>query len=92
LGYVYKKTCKFDAAVKSYLKVKEISHNLGEKEEEANACFMLGGIFQEMKQHEKAIEFFEKAIIVNKKFGKYRNTNEGNSGIRNIVFNFGSSF
>jgi tetratricopeptide (TPR) repeat protein len=66
LGYVYKKTCNFDAAVKSYLKVKEISHNLGEKEE-ANACFMLGGIFLEMKQHEKAIEFFEKAIIVNKK-------------------------
>jgi tetratricopeptide (TPR) repeat protein len=54
----------FDAAVKSYLKVQKISHNLGEKKEEANACLMLGDTFQELMQHEKAIESYQTTLNI----------------------------
>jgi tetratricopeptide (TPR) repeat protein len=64
LGYVYYETCKYDAAVKSYLKVQEISHDLGEKKEEANACLMLSDSFQKLKEQEKAIEFSKKAVNI----------------------------
>ena len=64
LGAVYYKSCMFDAAVKSYLKVKEISHDLGEREEEANACLMVGDIFQEWKQHEEAIESYQETLNI----------------------------
>ncbi|CAB4022095.1 tetratricopeptide repeat [Paramuricea clavata] len=64
LGYVYYQGCKFDAAVKSYLKVQEISRDLGERKEEANACLMLGDIFQELKQHEKAIASYQTTLNI----------------------------
>jgi tetratricopeptide (TPR) repeat protein len=61
---IHYESCKFDAAVKSYLKVKEISHDLGERKEEANACLMLGDTFQELKQHEEAIKSYRTTLHI----------------------------
>ncbi len=69
LGYVYCKSCMFDAAVKSYLKVQEISHDLGDRKEEANVCLMLGDTFQELKQHEKAIEAYQTTLNISENLG-----------------------
>jgi tetratricopeptide (TPR) repeat protein len=54
----------FDAAAKSYLKVQDISRDLGERNEEANACLMLGDTFQKLKQHEKAVEFYQTTLNI----------------------------
>ncbi|CAB4039956.1 tetratricopeptide repeat [Paramuricea clavata] len=55
LGHVQYKSCQFDAAIKSYLKTQEISLDLGDRKEEANACLILGDTFQQLKQHQKAL-------------------------------------
>jgi tetratricopeptide (TPR) repeat protein len=44
-------------------KVKEISHDLGERKE-ANACPTLGDTFQELKKHEEAIESYQKILNI----------------------------
>ena len=64
LGAVHYRSCKFDAAVKSHLEVKDISHDLGERKEEANACLMLGDTFQELKQYEEAIESYRTTLNI----------------------------
>jgi tetratricopeptide (TPR) repeat protein len=79
LAFVYYTSCKFDAAVKSFLKVQEISHDLGERREEANACLNLGHTFRKLKQHEKAIESYLKVLNINKELedkGILRNRSE----------------
>ncbi len=65
LGHVYYKSFIFDSAIKSYLKAREISLNLGERKEEANACLMLGHTFRQLEQHEKAVESYQKALTIN---------------------------
>ena len=79
LGHVYYKNCEYKAAVKSYLKVQEMSHDLGEKKEEWHACLMLGHTFRQLKQHENAIESYRKALGINKELedeGIQRNDSE----------------
>jgi tetratricopeptide (TPR) repeat protein len=43
-----------------------MSLDLGERREEANACLMLGHTFRQLKQHEKAVESYQKALTINK--------------------------
>ena len=64
LGCVNYKSNLFDAAVESYLKVRDICHDLGERQEEANACLLLGDMFQKLRQYEKAIEYYLETLYL----------------------------
>ncbi len=66
LGHVCYNSCKFNAATKSFLKAHKISHDLGDSKEEVNIDLLLGDTLLQLKQHEKAIEFFQKAINISK--------------------------
>jgi tetratricopeptide (TPR) repeat protein len=46
--------------------VQEISPDLGKKKDEANIYFMLGNTFQQLKEEEKAIESYQRAIDISK--------------------------
>jgi tetratricopeptide (TPR) repeat protein len=65
LGHVYYKSCIFDAALRSYLNAQKISNHVGDSQREANVCLMLGHTFRQLKQHEKAIEYYKKALSIN---------------------------
>ena len=71
LGCVYEKssTLILDAALKSFREVRNITHDLGQEEEEADACLKLGDIFQELKEYEEAIESYENALKICQNFG-----------------------
>ena len=56
----------FEAAVKSYLKIQNLSHDLGDKKEVANACLSLGDIFKKLEKYDKAIESYQEAISISK--------------------------
>jgi tetratricopeptide (TPR) repeat protein len=67
---LHDKGCKLDATVKSCLEVQENSYDLGERKEEANnAYLMLGDNYQELKQHEEAIESYQKTLDISKELG-----------------------
>ena len=63
LGHVYYKSCMFDAALKSYLKAQEL---FNESQQEANDFLMLAHTLRQLNQHEKAIEYYRKALSINK--------------------------
>jgi tetratricopeptide (TPR) repeat protein len=65
LGHVYYQSCMLDAALKSYHKAQEIFADLGEFHENANVCLMLAHTFRQLKEHEKAIEYYKKALRIN---------------------------
>lgn len=44
----------------------EICRNIDSRKYETNICFMLGNTFQQLKQEEKAIESYQKAINISK--------------------------
>ena len=46
------------------MKVQEISRDLGDKKQEAHACLMLGNTFLQLKQNEKAIQSYQKALNI----------------------------
>ena len=67
LGSVYCKSGMLDTAVELYLKLQKILIELGKRKEEADTCILLGDIFQEMEQYEKAIKSYQSAINIGKK-------------------------
>ena len=67
LGCAYHKSAMFEDAVKSYHSVKKITHDLKQGKEEAEVCLKLGDIFQELKQHDKAIGYYKDALNLGKK-------------------------
>ena len=46
-----------------------ISQENGHKEEEEKSCIDLGNIYLDLKQHERAVEFYEKAFSICKETG-----------------------
>jgi tetratricopeptide (TPR) repeat protein len=64
LGHVYYESCMFDSALKSYLKAQEIFNDLGDTQQETNVCLMLAHTLRRLKQHEKAIEYYEKVLSI----------------------------
>ena len=66
LGHAYYKSGDFDAAIKSYLKAQEVSSDHSDRKQEVNVCLILASTFQQLKQYEKAIESYRKALDISK--------------------------
>ena len=65
LGHVYYKSFMFSAALESYRKAEEVLKDIDENQEEFNVRVMLGHTFRQLKQNEMAIEYYQKALIIN---------------------------
>lgn len=69
LGSLYYKNGMLDAVVECYVKVQKILNDLGRGKEESDVCLLLGDIFQEMEQYEKAIKSHQSALNISKNLG-----------------------
>ncbi|CAB4038342.1 tetratricopeptide repeat, partial [Paramuricea clavata] len=73
----------------SNLKAKEISHDLGDKKEETNACLMLGDTFELLKQYGNAAESYQKALNISKELKDKEVQANAVQKLGSISFNIG---
>ena len=84
LGHVYYKSCMFDAALKSYLKAQEL---FNESQQEANDFLMLAHTLRQLNEHEKAIEYYRKALSINKQVtGQEMESNRDQNSPDRIIY------